>query len=125
MKTTPNPIPEILFSTEGFAASDDLKARSTQKAEKLFRHRHPPIVRVRLHIERDAPRGQPVRFLARALAERSGADCVTHAEAPEPLPAIAEAIDKLERMLAEEASARKHTKHHPHGIDVPSNLPKV
>jgi len=52
-------------------------------------------------------------------------DCVAHAEAAEPAPALTEALDKLERMLAGDAGARKHTKHHPRDIDVPSSLPKV
>ena len=43
----------------------------------------------------------------------------------EPAPALTEALDKLERMLAGDAGARKHTKHHPRDIDVPSSLPKV
>jgi ribosome-associated translation inhibitor RaiA len=123
----PSPIlpPEILFSTEGFAASDDLKSRAAQKAEKLFRHRQPPLIRIRVHIERKVPHGQPAGFVVRAQAERQGADCVAHAEAAEPAPALTEALDKLERMLAGDAGARKHTKHHPRDIDVPSSLPKV
>ncbi len=119
------PIPELLLSTEGFAAGDDLKNRAALKTEKLFRHRQPPLIRVRLHIERTVPHGQPARFVVRALAERQGPDCVVHAEAAEPAPALSEALDKLERMLAGEAGARKHTKHHPRDIDVPSTLPKV
>jgi hypothetical protein len=125
MKNTP-PLPsEFLFSTEGFTATDDVKSRAAQKAEKLFRHRHPPLIRVRLHIDLEVPHGKVAQFLARALAERQGADCVVHADALEPGLAAMEALEKLERMLAGEAGARKHTKHHPHGIDVPSTLPKV
>jgi ribosome-associated translation inhibitor RaiA len=125
MKTSPIPTPETLLTTEGFAASDDLKDRATQKAEKLFRHRQPPLIRVRVHIARTVPHGQAARFAVRALAERQGPDCVVHAEAAEPVPAVMEALDKLERILTGGARARKHTKHHPHDIDVPSTLPKV
>jgi len=125
MNTSPILPPEIIFSTEGFAGGDDLKSRAAQKAEKLFRHRQPPLIRVRVHIERTVPHGQAARFVVRALAERQGADCVAHAEAAEPAPALIEALDKLERMLAGDAGARKHTKHHPRDIDVPSSLPKV
>ena len=125
MNQPPPPVPELLLSTEGFAAGDDLKSRAAQKTEKLFRHRQPPLIRVRLHIERTVPHGQAARFVVRALAERQGADCVAHAEATEPVPAMGEALDKLERMLAGEAGVRKHTKHHPRDIDVPATLPKV
>ena len=119
------PIPELLLSTAGFAADDDLKNRAAQKTEKLFRHRQPPLIRVRLHLERTVLHGPAAQFTVRAVAERQGPDCVVHAEAAEPAPALSEALDKLERMLAGEAGARKHTKHHPRDIDVPSTLPKV
>ena len=73
----------------------------------------------------DFPRSRAAQFVVRAQAVRQGADCVAQAGAAEPAPALTEALDKLERILAGDAGARKHTKHHPRDIDVPSSLPKV
>ena len=123
---TQHPVsPEFILTTEGFSASDDLQRKTAQKVEKLFRHRNPPLVRLRLHILRETPRGEEPRFITRALAEHQGADCITHADALEPELSAFGGLEKLERMLNAEAGARKHTQRHPHGIEVPSSLPKV
>jgi len=46
-------------------------------------------------------------------------------ESDEPLKSLDALIDILDGLLRKRASAAKTKRHHPHGVDIPSNLPKV
>ena len=122
MNTSP---PKIIVTTEGFPIRPELTAHAEEKGAKLLRHTHPRVSAVKLHVKRETPHAGPVSFSVRATAEHSGPADVVHAEASQPDAAIRSAIDKLERALTTSAGARKHEQHHPHAVEITTNLPKT
>lgn len=108
MNTSPSP---VLLHTEGFAMREELTAHAEAKADKLLRHSHPRVHRVRINVKRHTPHSGASFFAVRATAENEGPDHIVHADGAEPETAINEAMHKLERALAASAGARKHRMH--------------
>ena len=117
--------PNVIFSTEGFAAHADLAAHADEKAVKLLRHAHPRTLLVRINLRLEKPHSGTPHFLARASAEGEGPDHVAHAVGVRPESAINGVVDKLERSISASAGVRRHALHHPHAIDIPVVLPKA
>jgi hypothetical protein len=117
--------PNVIFSTEGFAAHAELAAHAEEKSVKLLRHAHPRTLLIRINLRLEKPHSGTPHFLARASAEGDGPDHVAHAVGVRPESAINGVVDKLERVLSACAGARKHEWHHPHAVDIPVALPKA
>lgn len=113
----------VLLHTEGFTATADLRALIERLAAKLSRRGDG--LRLRLTIVREAVHVSVARFVATARLERPGQDEVAHAAAVEPDLAVQAVMAKLERIEAGRVGARKHAQHHPHGIELPAELPKL
>lgn len=114
----------VLLHTEGFTAGEELIALARRKVEKLFRHGD-RLVRVRLTLVRETPRSGADWFAGTARVERAGPDAVTHAFGATPEGVVHKVVEKLERMIAARAGARKHALHHPHAIELAADLPKL
>lgn len=104
--------PSVILTTEAFTSRPELHLHAETKCAKLFRHLHPRVQLVRVHVKHYAPHAEEAYFAARATAEHSGPDHVVHAEGNEPESAINAVVDKLERALASAAGLRKHQMHH-------------
>lgn len=87
--------PHLILSLEGFDGAADLMDLAEAHAEKLRRHRDPPIKDVRLNVKRETTPTGAVEFVVCAIAESSGPDYVVHAVAGQPETALVAAFGKL------------------------------
>ena len=95
-----------------------------EKAARLLRHEE-HIIRVRLDLEHDKTRAPRQAFVAKGHIEIRGPDLIASVASDELQKSLDILIDKLDRMLRKRASAAKTKRHHPHGVEIPSELPKV
>ena len=107
-----------------FNLSDALRSIAEEKVERLLRHQE-RIIRVRLDIEHDQARDPNQAFIAKGHIEIHGPDLVASVASDDPQKSLDELIDKLDRMLRKRATAAKEKRRHPHGVEIPSELPKV
>jgi putative sigma-54 modulation protein len=104
--------------------TEALKNAVTEKTARLFRHQE-QIVRLRLDIEHDKTRHTGQRFVAKGHIEIGGPDLLASVASDDAYKSIDMLVDKLDGLLRRRASHRKDNLHHPHGIDIPADLPKV
>jgi putative sigma-54 modulation protein len=116
--------PRIIVRGVHFNLSDALRSVAEEKADRLLRHQE-RIIRVRLDIEHDQARDPSQAFVAKGHIEIHGPDLVARVASDEPQKSLDELIDKLDRMLRRRAGAAKDRRHHPHAVEIPSELPKV
>ena len=114
----------ILVRSAHFTLTPALRTAAEEKAARLLRHEE-HIVRIRLDLEHDQTRDPSQAFVAKGHIEIRGPDLVASVESGEPQTALDELIDKLDGMLRKRSSAAKTKRHHPHGVEIPSNLPKI
>jgi putative sigma-54 modulation protein len=101
-----------------------LQTAAEEKASRLLRHEE-HIIRIRLDIEHDRTRNPDHAFVAKGHIEIRGSALIASAESDEPQTALDALIDKLDALLRKRSSAAKSKRHHPHGVELPSDLPKV
>jgi|SRR5690606_3075569 len=101
-----------------------LKQAARDKVAKLLRHQ-PRIIRVRIDVEHDHPKGDDARFIAKGRVEIGGPDLLAAVASPNAYQAIDALIELLDRGLRKRQAARKERRNHPHGIEIGEGLPKV
>jgi putative sigma-54 modulation protein len=101
-----------------------LKSIAEEKVARLFRHQE-RIIRVRLDLEHDKTRALHQAFIAKGHIEIRGPDLLASVASDDLYKSLDELIDKLDRMLRRRAGASKDKRHHPHAVEIPSELPKV
>ncbi len=114
----------IIVRALHFELTPALKTAAEEKADRLLRHEE-HIMRIRLDIEHDKRRNPSQAFVAKGHIEIRGPDLIASAESDEPLKSVDALMDKLDVLLRKRASAAKTKRHHPHGVEIPSELPKV
>lgn len=114
----------IIVRCAHFEITPALQAAAEEKAARLLRHEE-HIARIRIDIEHDRTRNPEQAFVAKGHIEIRGPDLIASVEAGEPLNALDALIDKLDALLRKRASAAKTKRHHPHGVEISSDLPKV
>jgi putative sigma-54 modulation protein len=114
----------IIVRCAHFEITPALQAAAEEKAARLLRHEE-HITRIRIDIEHDRTRNPEQAFVAKGHIEIRGPDLIASVEAGEPLNALDALIDKLDALLRKRASAAKTKRHHPHGVEISSELPKV
>lgn len=107
-----------------FEITPALKTAAEEKAARLLRHEE-RIIRVRIDIEHDQRRDPSQAFAAKGHIEIRGPDLIASVDSDEPQKSLDILIDKLDGLLRKRASAAKTKRHHPHGVEIPSELPKV
>jgi putative sigma-54 modulation protein len=107
-----------------FELTPALQTAAEEKAARLLRHEE-RIIRIRIDIEHDRRRNPRQAFVAKGHIEIRGPDLIASVDSDEPLTSLDILIDKLDGLLRKRASAAKTRRHHPHGVEIPSELPKV
>jgi len=120
----PSAGPRIIVRCAHFELTPALQAAAEEKAARLLRHEE-RIVRLRIDLEHDRTRNPDHAFSAKGHIEIRGPDLIASVDSGEPLTALDALIDKLDGLLRKRASAAKTKRHHPHGVEIPSDLPKV
>ena len=124
-ESTPSPTDtRILVRGLHFNLKPALRAIAEEKAARLLRHEE-HIIRVRIDLEHDKTRDPRQAFLAKGHIEIRGPDLIASVESDDPQKSLDELIDKLDGLLRKRASAAKTKRHHPHGVEIPSDLPKI
>jgi len=114
----------IIVRCAHFEITPALQTAAEEKASRLLRHEE-HIIRIRLDIEHDRTRNPDHAFVAKGHIEIRGSALIASAESDEPQTALDALIDKLDALLRKRSSAAKSKRHQPHGVELPSDLPKV
>jgi putative sigma-54 modulation protein len=116
--------PRIIVRGVHLDLTGALKTIAEEKVARLFRHQE-HIIRVRLDLEHDKKRALHQAFIAKGHIEIRGPDLLASVASDDLYKSLDELIDKLDRMLRRRACAAKDKRHHPHAVEIPSELPKV
>ena len=114
----------IIVRCAHFEITPALQTAADEKASRLLRHEE-HIIRIHIDLEHDRTRNPSHAFVAKGHIEIRGSALIASAESNEPLTALDALIDKLDALLRKRASASKTKRHHPHGVEIPSELPKI
>jgi putative sigma-54 modulation protein len=114
----------IVVRCAHFEITPALQTAAEEKASRLLRHEE-HIIRIRIDLEHDRTRNPSQAFVAKGHIEIRGSALIASADSNEPLAALDALIDKLDALLRKRASAAKSKRHHPHSVDLTSDLPKV
>lgn len=105
--------------------TDALRNAVHEKTARLFRHQD-QITRLRVDLEHDAKKHDlDHRFVAKGHIEISGPDLIASVASDDAYKSIDLLVDKLDGLLRRRASHRKDNLHHPHGVEIPAELPKI
>jgi len=124
-RKTPAPTaPRIIVRGIHLDLTGALKSIAEEKAVRLLRHQE-HIIRVRLDLEHDQTRALRESFIAKGHIEIRGPDLLASVASDDLYKSLDGLIDKLDRMLRKRACAAKTKRHHPHGVELPAELPKA
>jgi putative sigma-54 modulation protein len=124
-ETIPSPTDSrILVRGVHFNLTPALRTAAEEKAARLLRHEE-RIIRIRLDLEHDKTRDPRHAFVAKGHIEIRGPDLIASVDSEEPQKSLDSLIDKLDGLLRKRAGAAMTKRHHPHGVEIPSILPKI
>jgi len=115
---------DVIISGVHLDLTDALKAATTDKVGKLFRHEN-HIIRLRVELEFDRTAGPEQQFVCKGHLAVHGPDLNAAASSDDLYKSIDLMVSKLDRMLRRRSRLRKVKRNHPHEVDVPSALPKI
>lgn len=115
---------KVIVSGIHLDLTPSLKQAAREKVAKLLRHQ-PRIIRIRVDLEQDNPKGYDARFLAKGRVEIGGPDLLAAVASADAYQAIDSLVELLDRGLRKRQAARKERRNHPHGIEIGEGLPKV
>ena len=115
---------EVILSGILMELTEALKNIAREKVSRLSRHED-RIVRVRVELEYDKTRGHENEFIAKGHVEIQGPDLICSVATEDCMKSLDLLVDKLDRMIRRRSRMRKVKRHHPHAVEIPSELPKV
>ena len=95
-----------------------------EKLTPLIRH-DDHIIRINVRLHKDQKMGNDYHFSATAQIEVRGPDIIAHADGKDAYATIDVLVDKLDALLEKRHGRRKDRRNHPHGVEIPSKLPKA
>ena len=116
--------PRIIVRGVHFDLPAGLRSIVEDKVARLLRHEE-RIIRVRLDLEHDKSRDPNQAFVAKGHIEIHGPDLVASVASDDPQKSLDELTDKLDRMLRKRATAARERRRRRHGVEIPSELPKL
>lgn len=116
--------PEIIVSGLHFDLTPSLKMFVQRKAERLLRH-DKKLSRVRMDVDCEQKRPGHGWFVVRGHLTSYGPGLYASGTSEDCHQAIAQVIDKLDRMLRRRAVSSKEKRNHPPLIDFPARLTKT
>ena len=114
----------LIVSGVHLELTDALKSAVAEKVDKLFRH-ETHIIRIRIELEFHAHNSKENEFVAKGHIELNGPPKFASAATDDLYRSIDQLVIKLDRMLRRRSRLRQVKRKHPHGVDIPSELPKV
>ena len=115
---------KIIVSGIHMPLTDALKNAVHDKVARLLRHEE-HILRIRVDLECDTTKNPDQQFVAKGHVEIGGPDLIAHAASDDCYKSIDFLVDKLDALLRKRSDHRKEKRNHPHGVELPSELPKV
>lgn len=104
--------------------TEALKQLVHEKVEKLYKHGE-DIIRIRVELIFEAKKGAKELFCAKGHIEINGPDMIASETTEDLYKSIDLMVDKLDRMLRQRAHSIRDKRKHPHGVEIPANIPKV
>ena len=104
--------------------TEALKSIANEKVSRLFRHED-RIVRVRVELEHDKTTIKDKEFLAKGHIEIQGPSLNATVATEDCLKSLDQLVDKLDRMIRRRSRIRRVKRKHPHGVEIPAEIPKV
>ena len=104
--------------------TDALRTAVAEKTARLFRHEE-HIIRLRIDLESDKTKDVSQRYLAKGHIEIRGPDLNASVASEDAYKSIDLLVDKLDGLLRKRSNHRKDKIHHPHGVELTGEIPKV
>jgi putative sigma-54 modulation protein len=104
--------------------TEALRTAVADKTARLFRHEE-HIIRLRIDLEHDKTQDVNHRFLAKAQIEIRGPDLIASVASDDAYKSIDLLVDKLDGLLRKRHSHHKEKTHHPRGVELTDEIPKV
>ena len=114
----------LIVSGVHLELTDALKSAVAEKVDKLFRH-ETHIIRIRIELEFHAHNSKENEFVAKGHIEINGPPKFASVATDDLYKSIDQLVIKLDRMLRRRSRLRQVKRKHPHGVEIPSELPKV
>ncbi|MCX6955482.1 MAG: ribosome-associated translation inhibitor RaiA [Verrucomicrobia bacterium] len=85
--------------------TEAIRAAATEKTSRLLRH-NDHIIRVRIDLEHDHAKGDPVSYVAKGHVEIAGPDLIASVTSDDAYKSLDLLVDKLDRMIRERSRHR-------------------
>lgn len=85
----------------------------------------PQIVRIHVHLEKDQELGRRHHFRATARVERRGPDVIAEIGGEDAYGALNALAHRVNDIISREHGKSRTKRHHPHGVELPADLPKI
>lgn len=124
LPSTRNPAERILVQGIHVDLTPALHQIIIEKFSPLLRHdQH--IIRINVRLHKDQKMGADYHFVATGQIEVRGPDIVAHAGGKDAYSTLDELVEKLDHLLERRHDRRKDRRNHPHGVEIPAELPKA
>ncbi len=114
----------LIISGVHLDLTEALKNIVAEKVEKLFRHEQ-RIIRIRVELEFNANISKENEYIAKGHIELNGPPKIATVASEDLYKSIDDLVAKLDRMLRRRSRLRIAKRHHPHNVEIPSEIPKV
>jgi putative sigma-54 modulation protein len=115
---------EFILTGIHMELTEAIKSIAHEKVQRLFRHED-RIVRVRVELEWDKQKTPEHQFIAKGHIQIYGPDMNCSVASEDCMKSLDQLMDKLDRMLRRRSRLKKVKRHHPHGVELAADLPKV
>jgi putative sigma-54 modulation protein len=115
---------EVILKGVHLDLTESLKSIANEKVSRLFRHEE-RIVRIRIELEYDKTGAKDKEFLAKGHIEIQGPSMNATVATDDCLKSLDQLVDKLDRMIRRRSRLRRVKRKHPHGVEIPAEIPKV
>jgi putative sigma-54 modulation protein len=115
---------EVILKGVHLDLTESLKSIANEKVSRLFRHED-RIVRIRVELEHDKTTTKDKEFLAKGHIEIQGPSLNATVATEDCLKSLDQLVDKLDRMIRRRSRLRRVKRKHPHGVEIPAEIPKV
>ena len=115
---------EVILKGVHLDLTESLKSIANEKVSRLFRHEE-RIVRIRVELEYDKTGSRDKEFLAKGHIEIQGPSMNATVASDDCLKSLDQLVDKLDRMIRRRSRLRRVKRKHPHGVEIPAEIPKV
>jgi putative sigma-54 modulation protein len=113
---------DIIISGNNLDLTPAIKNMVIDKVSKLFNHEN-HILRIRVELSADQVVGKA--YHAKGMIEIRGKPLIADAASDDLYKSIDQLENKLDRMLRRRSRMRVVKRKHPHGVEIPAEIPKA